>query len=329
MDVAKEAGVSAITVSRALRTPKAVKPATRDKVNLAVAKLNYVPDSAASSLASLRSNVVGVMVPSVTNTVFSDTLRGIFEVAEGTGVQIQIANTRYDQAEEERLLRVFLSQHPAALIVTGIDQSETVSGILRNLNCPLVQITETGPDPYDMMVGFDHKSAARLATEHLIAQGYKRPAFLGARQDPRSIRRLEGFRDAASKHGVFDEKRVLFSPVASSPTLGANQLRDLLRADPDADAALCNNDDLALGILFECQRLGMNVPNRFGICGFNDLDMMATAYPSLTSVRTPRYEVGRRAMEAVQMRLAGKTPEALTSKLDVELMRRDSTRRTG
>ena len=327
MDVAKEAGVSAITVSRAIRTPNAVRKETRAKVEQAVAKLNYVPDPAASSLASMRSNVVGVMVPSVTNTVFSDTLRGIFEVAEGSGTQIQITNTRYDEAEEERLLRVFLSQRPAALIVTGIDQSDAVAEMMRNVTCPLVQITEMGTAPYDMMVGFDHRAAARMATEHLISQGYTRPAFLGARQDPRSIRRLAGFRDAAQKAGVFDENRVLFSPTSSTATLGAEQWRQLMTADPNADAALCNNDDLALGMLFECQRQGVNVPKQFGICGFNDLDIMATAYPSLTSVRTPRYEVGRSAMRMVLDRLDGNRPSAPIVDLGFELMQRDSTGR--
>lgn len=327
MDVAKEAGVSAITVSRVLRTPSQVRPETRKRVDAAVAKLQYVPDPAASALASSRSEIVGVMVPSVTNTVFSDTLRGIYDVAEAEAKQIQIVNTRYDSAEEERLLRIFLSQRPAALIVTGIDQSAAVAEMMRNVTCPLVQMTEIGPEPYDMMVGFDHRAAAFTATQHLIIQGFKKIGFLGARQDPRSIRRLEGFQAAAEQAGQFDPERVMFSQTPSSAPIGASQLKDLLTKAPDADAVLCNNDDLALGVLFECQRRGMKVPDQFGICGFNDLQVMETAYPSLTSVRTPRYEIGKQAMQMVLNRLADEAPVQKVIDLGFELMVRDSTNR--
>lgn len=327
MDVAEEAGVSAITVSRALRTPKQVRAETRSKIDAAIAKLNYVPDPAASALASMRSNVIGVMIPSVTNTVFLDTMRGIYDVAEGKGVQVQITNTRYDPEEEERLLRVVLSQRPAALIVTGVDQSETVAAMLRDAPCPVVQIIETGPEPYDMMVGFDHRAAARAATEHLIAQGYQRPAYLGARHDPRSTRRLEGFRMAAEAAGCFDPTRVLYADTPSSATLGPQQLAELLSRNPQADAALCNNDEVALGLLFECHRRGLEVPTRFGICGYNDTAAMAIAHPSITSVRTPRYEIGRLAMQMILDRLQGRAPADAVIDLGFELIERDSTRR--
>ncbi|QHQ36031.1 LacI family DNA-binding transcriptional regulator [Algicella marina] len=326
-DVAARAGVSAITVSRALRTPDRVQAATRARVEEAIRELDYLPDAAASTLASRNSNVVGVILPSVTNKVFLGTLRGIYDVAEEGGLQVQISNSRYSQDEEERLLRIFLSQRPAGLIVTGIDQSEATRKLLRSAPCPVVQITETGPDPLDMMVGFDHAAAGALAARHLAEQGYRRIGFLGARQDPRSVRRQSGFRDSLEQLGLFDPARVLFSPDQSSVGLGSRQLLDLLRVDPKADAVLCNNDDLALGALFACQRQGLDVPNRFGICGFNDVEFMAFTSPSLTSVRTPRRQIGIRAMRLIMARIDDPAAVFAPEHLAVELSQRRSTGR--
>jgi len=329
MDVAQVAGVSAITVSRALRTPTRVTDATRAKIDAAVRELGYTPDLAAKALASDRSDMIGVLVPSVTNTVFLDTLRGLYEVAETTDYRIQIASTRYGHGEEERLVRSFLAQRPAGLILTGVDQTAATARMLRPAPCPVVQITETGPAPFDMMVGFSHTAAARTAAQHLIAQGYRRIGFLGARRDDRSTRRLSGFREGLMAADLFNPARVLFADQPSTVPLGARQLGDLLSRDPDADAILCNNDDLALGALFECQRRGIAVPQDFGICGFNDVDTMATAHPTLTSVRTPRLEIGRQAMTMLLARLAGEDPGTAVRNLTVELVARDSTRRRG
>ncbi len=326
-DVAAAAGVSAITVSRVLRSPDRVSPGTRARVRDAIRALDYLPDAAASALASRRTDTIGVIVPSVTNSVFQDTLRGLYDRAAESGTQIQIANSRYDPEEEERLIRLFYSQRPAALIVTGTDQSAAAADLLRKAPCPVVQMTEIGPDPYDMMVGFDHGAAAALAARHLVEMGYQRIGFLGGRQDPRSLRRRTGFAEELGRHGAFDPARVLFSDTPSSVACGARQLAELLARDPSADAVLCNNDDLALGVLFECQRRGLAVPERFGICGFNDFEWMAAAYPSLTSIRTPRFDVGRRAMDMALARLADPTAATRSEALDVTLIARDSTAR--
>lgn len=327
MDVARDAGVSAITVSRALRTPDRVSAETRAKVTAAVRHLGYTPDPAAKALASKHSDIIGVIIPSLTNSVFLDTLRGIFEVAETCDYRVQIGNTSYSETEEERQVRSFLSQRPAGLIVAGIDQTASTARLLRQAPCPIVQITETGPAPFDMMVGFSHSEAARAAAQHLADQGYRRIGFLGARRDARSTRRLSGFRAGLESRGLFNPARVLFSDQPSSVPLGAAQLVDLLTRDPKADAVLCNNDDLALGVLFECQRRGIAIPGRFGLCGFNDIDVMAAAWPAITSVRTPRREVGRQAMTMILARLAGEDPGPTVRDLGFQLIPRDSTAR--
>lgn len=324
-DVAKLAGVGAITVSRALREPERVSPELRRQIGEAVRTLGYLPDTNARALASSRADVIGVLVPSLTNNVFADVVRGIYDGLGDSRMQIQIGNTHYSSLEEERLLRVFLGQRPAALIVSGIDQTNTTRGLLESSGCPVVQIMEIGPDPVDMMIGFSHFEAGKAATQHLIECGYRRIGFLGARMDPRSQRRLAGYRAAATAAGLYDPRLVNTTPASSSVSLGGQLFRDALSRAPALDAVFCNNDDMALGVLFECHRSAIAVPEAIGICGFNDLDIVQAAFPSISSVRTHRYEIGLRAVEMALARLSSEAPPSPIIDLGFELKAREST----
>ena len=326
-DVAALAGVSAITVSRALRKPQMVSAEVRARVDAAVHRLGYTPNPAARLLATGRSDLIGVVIPSVTNSVFSDVLRGIYERVEDSNFDIQLANTRYSPLLEEKALRRFGSQNPAGLIVTGFDQSEVSQGLLRSFSCPVIQIMETGPEPMSTAIGFSHFDAAQAAARHLLDQGYTRLGFLGARMDPRTQRRFAGFRAASEGAGVYDDRRVVTTQQASSARMGGALLAELLSRAPDTDAIFCNNDDLALGALFEAHRRRIRVPEELGICGFNDLEMMEAAEPQLTSVRTPRHEIGRRAVQMVLSASDGNYSPAGSIDLGFEVMARRSTAR--
>ena len=328
-DVAEKAGVSAITASRALRTPERVAADTLARVRDAVATLGYVPNPAAQALASTRSRVIGVVIPSVTNSVFADLLRGVMDATDEGPWQPQIANTRYVSSREEDILRLFAAQRPAGMIVAGIDQSPEARAILEGLGCPVVQVLETGPDPIDMMIGCSQIDGARAAVRHLVEQGYRRIGFLGARMDPRSQRRLAGYRQEVEAAGLPGTERVLTVPHASSVTLGRRLMADFLALHPDADAVFCNNDDIALGALFECIRRGIRVPAQMGIAGFNDLDMAAGAEPGLTSVRTHRYTMGLEAVRMIEAALRGERPAEPVRDIGFTLEVRDSTRRGG
>lgn len=326
-DVARLAGVGAITVSRALREPDRVSQELRSQIEAAVDTLGYVPDRNARALASARADLVAVLVPSLTNSVFAEVVRGLYDELGDSSLQIHIGNTHYSGLEEERLLRVFLSQRPAAIIVSGIDQTPVARRMLEDAGCPVVQIMETGPDPIDMMVGFSHFDGGRAVTRHLIDAGYRRVGFLGARMDPRSQRRLSGYRAAVEDAGLDDPRLVTTTPTPSSVPLGRELLRDALSRAPDLDAVFCNNDDLALGVLFECDRAALAVPDRIGIAGFNDLDFMGVASPSLTSVWTHRYEIGRKTMEMARAAIGGNRPAQRIVDVGFELRIRESTSR--
>ena len=326
-EVAALAGVSPITASRFFRDPAALSPGKRARVESAARELGYVPNLAARALASQRTEVIGVLIPSLTNNVFSDVLRGIYDALEGSRYSIQLANTRYSIFQEERLLRLFLAQKPSGLVVTGIDQTAESRSVMESVDCPIVQIMEIGPDPVDMMIGFSHASACRAAISHLFAQGCRRIGFLGARMDPRVQRRLDGYISIMKEASRYDPRLVVTTPLPTSVTLGGALFADLLSKSPDADAVFCANDDLALGVLFECQRRQISVPDQMAIVGFNDLEFMASAVPTLSSVRTNRYEMGRDAAMMVIASLEGRRPERPVVDLGFKVMERQSSAR--
>ena len=326
-EVAKLAGVSPITASRFFRNPDALSAGKRVRVESAAKELGYEPNLAARALASQRTEVIGVLIPSLTNNVFSDVLRGIYDALDGSRYSIQLANTRYSILQEERLLRLFLAQKPAGLIVTGINQTPDSRAILESVDCPIVQIMELGPAPVDMMIGFSHFDASKAAISHLLAQGYRQVGFLGARMDPRVQRRLEGYRAAMSEAGLFNERLIVTTAVPTSVTLGGTLFADLLAKAPDIDAVFCVNDDLALGALFECKRRHMSIPEQMAIVGFNDLEFVSSSVPTLSSVRTNRYEMGKNAATMVIEALEGRRPEQPIVDLGYSVIQRQSSMR--
>lgn len=289
-DVARESGVSAITVSRCFRHPELVSGDVRARVMQVVDRLGYVPNSAASALASRRTDIICLLLPSLSNNVYLDVVSGAFDRAHGTPHTIQIGNHKYSPLEEEKLLRVFLQQNPVGVIVAGGEQTPAAREMLDRSDCRVVQIMDTDIDPVDLAIGLDHERAAYEAVTGLHARGYRNVGFLGARMDPRSQKRLLGYGRAVGAAAA--SERVSTSPSPSSARLGALLLSDLLARWPDTDAVFANNDDVALGAYLECQRRGMRLPETFGICGFNDFDLLEELNPPLSSVRTDRYQMG-------------------------------------
>ncbi len=328
VDVGKESGVSAITVSRALRDPDRVSIALRERVFAAIEKLGYVPDAAAATLASNRSSVIAVLVPSFSNYVFSDVLAGASNVIEGTKYSVQIGNTGYSALTEEAMIPKFLTLKPAGIIIAGVDQTEKSRKMLAAADCPVVQIMDTSDDPIDVIVGFSNFLASAEAVAHMIEQGFRRIAFVGTRMDPRTQQRLAGYRSIMEAHGLFDEALLVTTPQKSSVEIGRHLLGSLLEKVPGCDGVFCNNDDVAVGVALECHRRNIRIPQDMGICGFNDLGTTSQMQPAITSVNTPRAEIGARAAQYILDRNAGlPQPENRNINLGFALKVRASTQR--
>lgn len=327
LDVATAAGVSSITVSRALRNPEKVSPVLREAILKIVEDMGYVPDFAARALASQNSGIIGVLSPALTNYAFFGVMRGIEDRVRSTDLRIQYANTHYEPADEIKQLRLFFAQNPAGIIIAGVEEHPDVLDLLKKAPCPVVQIMDITGEPTDMAIGISHRLAAEAATSHLLQRGFRRIALMGGRWDIRSRRRLDGYRAVMEKAGLYDPDLVFSLDVHTSVGLGGHLLDRLLRKVPDADAAFCHNDDIALGALFECQRRGIRMPEDFGICGFNDLEYAGASMPSMTTVRVPRYEIGYRAVDMI-VRASGDGVQPETQiDLGFHLVERETTAR--
>ncbi len=326
-DVAEHAGVSPITVSRALRTPEKVSRHLRERIEAAVAKLGYVPNPAASALASTVSTTIALILPSLTNTVFDDVLHGLYDGLGDAPYFLQIGNSHYSALKEEALIRQFIRQKPAAFIVTGFGQTEQSNRMLKNARCPVVQIMDTGHETIDMSVGFDHVAAGAAAARHFLDCNYRKLGYMGARLDARSQQRMKGFIEAAAGIAPVEDRRIATSPGESSVGLGRQLLEQLLYRAPDTDAVFCNNDDLAVGALVEARRRRFDVPKALGICSFHDNEFARHMIPPITAIATPRMEIGKRAIEMVLKEIG--EPNSVRDRhcdLGFELVHRETTR---
>lgn len=324
-DVARAAEVSPITASRALRSERGVAPELVARVQDAVRRLGYVPDPAARALASQRSTQVPVLVPMLSNTLFVDVIEAVHRTLFPAGFQPLIGVTHYDAREEEELLRSHLALRPAGLLVTGFDRTEAARQLIAASGVPCVHLMEVTDAPQVYCVGFSQQAAGVAITEHLLARGRRRIAFIAAQLDPRTLQRAEGYRQCLRAAGLHDPRLELLSAARSSLALGAELLERLLREQPDVDAVFFCNDDLAQGGLLAAHRLGVAVPQRLAVAGFNDLAGSDHMLPPLTTVRTPRWSIGEAGAQMLLQLMRGDLPPEHSVRLPYEVVVRAST----
>jgi LacI family gluconate utilization system Gnt-I transcriptional repressor len=323
-EVAARAGVATMTASRAITQPAMVSPALRARVEQAVAELGYVPNRAARALASARSNAIVVLVPSLSNAVFTAVLAGIQDALDADGYQILIANTRYSDAEEEKLLGIYLQSNPDGILLSGLTHSKRIEQMLASAQLPVVSMMDLASSPDQLSVGFSQLQAGYTMTRYLLDKGYKRIGFMGAQLDERTLKRAEGYRRAMEEAGMYDPRLETMVTDPSTIALGAELLGRMLAVTPDCDAIFCCNDDLAHGAIYQCQRRGIAVPGQLAICGFNDLPASAWMNPSVTTIATPRYRVGFEAATLLRTIIDGEQPAARRIDLGFTLMARES-----
>jgi LacI family transcriptional regulator, gluconate utilization system Gnt-I transcriptional repressor len=323
-DVAQLASVSPITVSRALRGERAVAADLVARVNEAVAKLGYVPDPAARALASRHSAHVAVLVPMLSNALFVDLL----EAAQGTlrqaGYQTLIGVTHYNAAEEEQLLREQLQHRPAGVLLTGFDRSDGAQALLRSSAVPCVHMMELAACAEQFSVGFSQADAAAAMTKQLLGSGRRRIAFAAAQLDPRTLQRMAGWRRELQAAGLHDKTLEWVNPAPSSINLGGVMFEQIVGQRPAVDAIFFCNDDLAQGALLAALRLRVVVPKRVAVVGFNDLTGSDQMLPPLTTVRTPRSEIGAAAAGMLISLMRGETPAQSSVDLGYKLVLRGS-----
>ncbi len=294
--VAARAGVSAITVSRVLRLPALVAPKTRARVDAAMRDLGYVPNLVAGALASARTRSIGVLVPTIANAIFADTVQGLSDRLEPLGFAVILAQSRYDDEREDRVLAALLSRRPDALIMVGSPATEHGARLLRGARIPIVETWDLPAHPIDAVAGFDNHAAGAAVARHLVAAGRKTLAFIGG-DDPRAARRWLGFRDVVIAAGLVPPQRLVLDRNASA---GAAALQRL----PGVDAVFAANDAFAIGFLTSLREAGLGhkvgCPPAVAVIGLGDLEMGRLIIPRLSTIRVHGEAIGRAAAELTQ-----------------------------
>lgn len=308
IDVAREAGVSPMTVSRAFKHDASVSGTTRDKILAAADRLGYVLDATAAVLSSRRTGFVAVTIPSINNANFAETVRGLSERLGEARLEILLGYTDYDQAEEERLIEQLLRRRPEAVVVTGGSHTERCRRLLVNSGVPVVEVWDLPAKPIGHVVGFSNAEAAKLMAAHLVGRGYSRIAFIGgdARRDTRGSERRRGFVEFMLAHGLDAERLIACGPPPISMREGATAMAEVLARWPDTEAVMCVSDLLAFGALTECQRRGLRVPEDISIAGFGAYDIAEHAVPSITTVDVSARAIGRLAGDTIVRCLVGR-----------------------
>lgn len=304
-DIANLVGVTKMTVSRFLKDPSKVSAEMREKIAIAVEELGYIPNRAPDLLSHAKSHAIGVLVPSLTNQVFSEVIRGIESVTETAGYQTMLAHYGYSKEVEEQRISYLLSYHIDGLILSESQHSARTLKMIDTAGIPVIEMMDVTAPAIDLAVGFNNVDAAYQMVSAMIKKGYRHIVYLAARMDVRTQLKEKGYAKAMLEHGL--TANTISTESASSFTLGAELLQETLAKHPKTDGIFCTNDDLAIGAIFECQRQGIAIPKQIGIAGFHGLDVGQVMQPKLASVITPREQIGRTSAEKLLARLKGET----------------------
>ena len=309
-DVSEASGVSEMTVSRVLRNRGDVSESTREKVLEAARHLGYVPNKIAGALASQRVNLVGVIIPSLSNMVFPEVLTGISDVLEDTGLQPVVGVTNYSPEREESVLCEMLSWRPSGMIIAGLEHTDASRAMLKQAGVPVVEIMDIDGEPIDSAVGISHLVAGQKMAKEIVAAGYKRIAFLGTQMsnDHRAKKRLAGFEEELARHGLTLADREFYSG-GSALLKGREMTEAVLKRTPDIDFLYYSNDMIGAGGLLYCLDNGIDVPGKVGLAGFNGVELLDGLPRRLATMDACRLQSGRCAAEII----SGKRPDGKTS----------------
>ena len=319
-DIARKAGVSHCTVSRALHHSPLINPATAERIREIARRSGYVPNQVARSLVSRSTRTVGVVVTNIADPFIGEVVEGIESRANEHGYSVILASSHCEPELELRVVDGFSQRRVDGILVTASRVGAVHGKRLAGTNVPIVLINNQHPGAFAYSVGIDNLTSTRQLMQHLVDLGHRRIAYIGDRMGYQSDEeRLSAFRSALKS---VDPALILRGD--GKPDEGERAAEKLLALPNPPTAIFCYNDMTALGALRAAALRGLRVPEDLSIAGFDDLFVASYTTPSLTTVRQPKKEMGSRAMSILLELLAGEQPESLVQ-LPGELIVRGST----
>lgn len=306
-DVAREAGVSYATVSRALNDHPEINEETKKRIVKIAMKMGYRPNAIAQGLVKKETKTVGLIIPDITNPFFPEVARGIEDAAVEAGYTIFLCNTNWNAKREERYLNVLLQKQVDGLIIAP--SSEEISHLRIPLNSGIktIFISRVINHANSTCIIIDNILGAKQAVEYLIGRGHRRIAFIGGQEDISTNReRLQGYTQALSANGLeFDESLVKTGSFKrDSGYFIMNQLLNTQESNRPT-AVFAANDLLALGALQAVRENGLGIPSDIAVVGFDDIEFASLPEIQLTTVAQPKYDMGKLAFTTLTELMGG------------------------
>lgn len=330
-DVARKAGVSAMTVSRALKDDQSVSEKTRKRIIKVIEETGYVLDMSAGALSSKRTGFVSVLIPSIDNSNFSETMQAISSVMEAANLQVLIGYSDYSVQREEILIETMLRRRPEGIILTGGSHTPKGRRMLERADIPVIETWDLPPDPVQHAVGFSNAETIVSLMRRLYERGYRKIGFICGEppSDARGMDRKRGYLQAVDELGLAHAHVVFTGQAPISIKDGAAGIARMVEEWPDVEAVICVSDLVAFGAVTECLRRGWDVPNRLAIAGFGDFEISRFAWPSVTTVSVNCAEIGRRAgklmLEAIKHSRNGSSFPVNIQQVPYDIVEREST----
>jgi len=318
-DVAREAGVSLITASRALGNPSLVSDKTIARVQQAVQATGYIPNLLAGGLKSKRSRMVAAVVPALGVAQFLPSVQALTDTLAESGYQLLLGQTGYDVAREEAVLNAMIGRQPDGIVFSGLVHAPHVRERLARTRIPVVEIWDLSQRPVDMLVGFSHLKVGSAVAGYFLSKGWRRVGVASG-DDHRARQRHEGF---VAAFGT--PVPAAFVPAPSNLERGRRALADLLAQDPGLRAVCCSSDQLAQGVMVEAQARGLRVPQDLAVCGFGNAEFSPHLLPSLSTVLIDGPEIGRLAAQMVLARCRGEAVAEPVVDVGFRIVEREST----
>ncbi|WEX09827.1 LacI family DNA-binding transcriptional regulator [Chelativorans sp. AA-79] len=324
-EVAKRAGVSTATVSRALNNPESVSAGLRARINTVIDEIGYIPDASARALSSRRTRTIGAIVPTIDNAMFARGLQSLQSYLATKDYLLLLSTNEYDLDIELKQARNLVSRGIDGLILRGDKRHDELRKLLLSQKIPFVNVGVYEPEKPYPSIGVDNAAAGRRITQHLIELGHRRVGIVAAmqRNNDRAQARLTGVLQVLEEHDAPPPERWMVQVNYNLDD--ARQAARYILAEGDRPTALvCGNDVIAYGVMLEAQKLGIPVPQQLSVVGFDDLEWSRHLQPSLTTIHMPTDEIWVRAGEYLVEHLAG-APAIMHREIDFSLVVREST----
>ena len=325
-DVANAADVSTATVSRCLNQPDKVRPDLQKKIRDVIEALGYMPDGAARALASRRSNTIGAVVPTIDNAIFSKAIQYLQQGVANAGYTLLLAQSNYSLDEELREVQALLTRGIDGLVLVGEDHHPAVYAAIRQQGIPHVNLWTYNPYSEFSCIGLDNVAAGRKIAKHLADLGHTKVGIVTGilLNNDRAKQRVSGVHEYYAEQGIYISKDQAEECRYSSEQ-GRQAVHKLIKRHPDITAIICGNDILALGALSGARELGLDVPNRLSITGFDNLEIVTVISPALTTMNSPSRRMGTRAAEYLIDQINTNTRTVERIELNTELIVRETT----